>query len=154
MQFTPPSRFGKDHWSLLAYVETCCVDGQNGIGTLDKRRMRCNEHTHPLLKGGYAPTGWKPSYGTRLAGFFEFADRADTEKAVAAGLQMLGHDDWDCLDDLQAAGYVDILTLANGAVRVLPLGIRVAAMLREHKANGGMFAGFHLPDLDITARSN
>lgn len=87
MDFTHPSLFGKDHWSLLAYVETCCVDGQDGIGTLDRRRLRCNENNHPLLKGAYSPTGWQPSYSTRLAGFFDFADRSDTPKAVAAGLE-------------------------------------------------------------------
>lgn len=44
MDFTHPSLFGKDHWSLLAYVETCCVDGQDGIGTLDRRRLRVGTH--------------------------------------------------------------------------------------------------------------
>lgn len=151
MEFTHPSRFGKDHWSLLAYVETCCVDGRDGIGTLDRRRLRCNENNHPLYKGTYSPTGWQPSYSTRLAGFFDFADRSDTTKAVAAGLQILGHDDWDCLDDLRSAGYVDILSLANSCVRMTPQGIKVAAMLRKHKATGGMFAGFRLPDPSIVA---
>lgn len=30
-------KFGKDHWSLLLYVETCVVDGD---GVIDTRRMR------------------------------------------------------------------------------------------------------------------
>ena len=151
MEATQPLKFGKDHWSLLAYVEACCVDGQNGIGTLNKGRMRCNENSHPLLKSGYSVASWKPCYSTRIAGFFDFADRANTEKAVAVGLQILGHDDWDCLDDLAATGYVDILSVANGYVKLMPLGIKVAALLREHKATGGQFAEFRLPELHAAA---
>lgn len=146
MQKIAPSKFGKDHWSMLAYIETCCVDGRDGVGTLDKRRVRCNEHNHPLNKGIYnSDAAWKPSYSTRLSGFFDFPERGDTDKAVAAGFQLQGHDDWDCLDDLDAAGYVEVISMSNGFVRMTISGCKVAALLREHKANGGMFAGFRIP---------
>ena len=143
MSATPVAKFGKDHWSLLAYVECCCVDGKNGIGVLDRRRVRGNEKTHPLLAANATVT-WKDEYSTRLAGFFDFADRSDPNKAQDAGLQILGHDDWDCLDDLEAAGFVEILTLANSAVKMTEEGCKVAGLLRTHKANGGQFAGFTL----------
>ena len=142
MAATPVSLFGKDHWSLLAYVECCCVDGENGIGRLVRSRMRTNENTHPLLRG--APVAWKVNYSTRLRGFFEFNDRSDPAKAIAAGLMLEGHDDWDCLDDLEAAGYLEVLTLVQGCVQLTEAGLAVAAKLREHKAKGGQFAGFSL----------
>lgn len=143
---TPVQKFGKDHWSLLAYVETRCVDGSAGIGALDRNRMRCNQERHPLLGGSLsAAPGWKPQYSTRLAGFFEFKDRAIPAVAIAAGFMLDGHDDWDCLDDLEACGFVEILSTANGAVRLTPAGLKVAAALREHKATGGMFATFSMP---------
>lgn len=131
---------------MLAYVESCCVDGRDGVGTLDRRRVRCNANTHPMLSAelDVAGMGWKLSYSTRLAGFFDFAERSDPEKAIAAGLQLRDHDDWDCLDDLEAAGYVETLSLVNGFVKMTPLGCEVAAKLRAHKAEGGHFAGFRL----------
>lgn len=140
-----PEQFGKDHWALLAYVETTCVDGANGFGHLDRSKMRCNEHKHPAFKSVIAlASGWKLSYSSRLYGFFEFAERNDPEKAIEAGLQLRDHDDWDCLEDLAAAGYVKVLSLANAFIRMTDEGLRVTALLRAHKANGGQYAGFVL----------
>ena len=141
----PVALFGKDHWSLLAYVETVCVDGKGAVGSIVKSRLRGNEHTHPLLAVNARAAPWRANYSTRLAGFFDFADRSDTDKAVQAGLQLLGHDDWDCLDDLAAAGYLEILSMVNGFVRMLPLGQVTTALLRDFKTKGGQFADFRLP---------
>ena len=136
-------RFGKDHWSLLAYVETRCVDGKGGVGSLVPAHLRGNPATHPLL-ANYLPTGWKQSYSTRLKGFFQYPGRGDPARAIADGFMVDGHDDWDCLDDLEAAGYLEVLSLSNPAVQLTPLGIEVAAKLRKHKAQGGLFASFSL----------
>jgi hypothetical protein len=142
---TPVEKFGKDHWSLLAYVEDLCVNGREGLGEIDPRKLRCNPATHQTMYCAHSsPVHWKPSYGTRLAGFFDFEDRGDPEKAIAAGLQLRDHDDWDCLEDLEAAGYVEVLSLANGVVRMTKGGCEVASQLRTHKASGGHFAGFRL----------
>lgn len=129
-------QFGKDHWSLLAYVETRCVDYK---GELDREHLRCNEKIRPMLKGYRTAgpgMGWKPEYGTRLKGYFE--DR--TNKA----LKLEDHDDWDCLDDLEDAGYIEILSLVNGWVTLTKLGSEVSSKLRLHKAQGKMFADFTL----------
>lgn len=140
----PAAKFGKDHWSTLAYIETRCVDGKLGVGFLDHRRMRTNEVTHPLLSMNSPLCKWQKSWGTRLRGFFEFEQRNDLAAAEKAGFLLSEHDDWDCLDDLAAAGYVEILSLANGAVRMLDAGFAAAAKLRKHKAEGGQFATFQL----------
>lgn len=145
MSNTPIEKFGKDHWSLLAYVEHCCVNGRDGFGEIDRRRVRCNPTAHPTLVGIYSnDVQWKLNYSTRLAGFFDFDERSDTEKAIAAGLQLRDHDDWDCLDDLEAAGYVEVFSLVNGFVKMTKNGLGIAAKLRAHKAGGGQFAGFRL----------
>lgn len=119
----PPSRWGRDHWSTFAYVETCCVD--HG-GRLAIRRMRCHPRVHRLLahegSGGHCPP-------TRLA------DGAEVER----------HDDWSCVEDAVAA---DLLSMDDeGAVtRTRPKsprftltsrGLQVAASLRAHLAAGG-----------------
>ena len=145
MSNTPVEKFGKDHWSLMAYVEHCCVNGRDGIGEIDRRRVRCNPNTNHMLAGVYSnDTQWRLNHSTRLFGFFDFDGRSEPEKAIAAGLQLRDHDDWDCLDDLEAAGYVEVLSLVNGFVKMTEKGCNVAAKLRAHKAYGGQFAGFRL----------
>lgn len=145
----PVERFGKDHWSLLAYVESCCVDGTNGQGQLRRDPMRCNPQNHRMVAGPYSHGDlWEQRYSTRLAGFFESPDRNDPEKAIAAGLQLRDHDDWDCLDDLEAAGFIEVRSLVNGYVSMTDKGREVAARLRAHKAGGGMFAHFSLANHD------
>lgn len=141
-QAIPPSSFGKDHWSVLAYVECHCVDGEKGIGFLDRSRMRTNAQKHPLLASN--TISWRKEWGTRLSGFFDYDERQEADKAIAAGFMVDGHDDWDCLDDLEKSGYVEVLNLTHPSVRLTDEGIRVAALIREHKAKGGQFATFHL----------
>ena len=133
------SQFGKDHWSILAYAQNCCVNGKGGYGTLDKRKMRANENTHPLLAVNLSSlsSGWRPSWGTRLQGFF---------KANDAALQLPEHDDWDCLDDLEAAGYLEVTSMVNGFVRMTALGNKVCGLLMAFKASGGQFAQFVLEE--------
>ena len=144
MSNTQVEKFGKDHWSMLAYVEHCCVNGRDGFGEIDRRRVRCNPNTNHMLAGIYSDVQWKLNYSTRLAGFFDFEERSDPEKAIAAGLQLRDHDDWDCLNDLEAAGYIEVLSLVNGFVKMTDKGCGVAAKLRAYKVRGGQFAGFRL----------
>lgn len=142
---TPVEKFGKDHWSLLAYVARCCVDGTGGQGQLRRDRMRCNPQTHRMVAGPYSHGDlWVQRHSTRLAGFFESPDRNDPEKAIAAGLQLRDHDDWDCLDDLQAAGFIEVRSVISGYVTMTDKGGEVADKLRAHKAGGGLFAYFSL----------
>lgn len=133
-------KFGKDHWSTFAYIETCCVDN---AGKVDKSRMRTNENKHPLLASNVSIAfKWKKSNNTRLKGFFQLDGRDDPQKAIEAGLMIDGHDDWDCLDDLESHGLIEILSLANPMVQMTKLGLDASAKLRAHKASGGMFANF------------
>ena len=134
-----PHDFGKDHWSLLAYVEDRCVNGKDGVGTLSRSRLSCNPDKHPMLSAG---NEWQPSYSTRLKGFFQFEERSDYLKASAAGVQVNGHDDWDCLNDLEAAGYIEIISLVNGLIVMTDLGRAISAELRAHKSSGGHFSTF------------
>ncbi len=126
-------RFGKDHWSTFGYIETVCVDDKKGIGTIDHRRMRCNTKTHPLL--AHLPE-WDTKYGTRLKGYFEYRDK---HKYI-----LPEHDDWDCLDDLETAGLLEILSTINGLIILTDKGNKVAGRLRTHKAEGGCFADFSI----------
>jgi len=113
-------KWGKDHWSTFAYIETRIVDhgGQPQI-----EHMRCNNQLHPQFghRGGCAS-----AYPTKLR-----------EGEVP------GHDDWSCLDDAEAAGLLE--NVGTGLYRVYKLtkvGSSVARQLRDYKANGGTFATF------------
>lgn len=145
---TPVDLFGKDHWSLMGYVIDACANGRAGIGALQRPKMRCNGHKRPLMASA---VGWRSQYSTRLRGFFEFALRADPVAAASAGYQLLDHDDWDCLEDLEAAGFLEILSMVNGAVQLTPRGVDVAAFLIRHKAVGGQYASFVLAEAQVAA---
>lgn len=130
----PMADWGKDHWSMLGYVEAVCVEGRAGIGTLDWARCRVNEKNYPLLKRNSST--WKPEYGTRLSDFFLDGEKTDPKRRLP------NHDDVDCLDDLAAEKLVDILSLVNGFVTLTGKGREVAGRLRAHKAKGGYFSNF------------
>ena len=129
MKPIPMSRWGKDHWSTLAYLETLAVE-KKGLAIPVKARMRTNEIRHPHLRGtlpmdmGGALNG--SSYPTRLK---------DGE--------VKEHDDWDCVDDAVEEGLVeDVGTGLNRAYKFTKLGKQVMAKLRQHKMDGGNFPDF------------
>ena len=108
---------GRDQRSLLLYVEDRCVNNQ---GVLDLLNLRVNEKNYPLLKvdDGHGFEPWDGSNGTRL-------DNGKTMKE---------HDDINCLDELDGLGLVEIMSLANGFVRMTEKGHKVAAELRKRRA--------------------
>ena len=113
--------FGQDHWSLFAYVESRVVDRG---GTIEKQHLRCIHARHPLRahEGGDARL-----FPTRLRG-----DRTVPD-----------HDDWDCLDDLEAAELIE--NVGTGLQRVYRLtdpGRFVAGKLRAHRGQGGTYREF------------
>lgn len=144
-----PGLWGKDHWTTLGYLETRCVD--HG-GRLLRDHMRTDTRRHPLLVGDtQRRVDFGPEkYPTRLFG----------------GAALPDHDDWDCLEDLEAAGLITIdrrtypqghLAVPPGArgkiggdihrkwnpmVALTELGARVSGLLRAHKAAGGNFIEF------------
>jgi hypothetical protein len=137
--------FGRDHWSLFAYLETRCVDYK---GTVNGAHLRHNPAKRPavvgsdtrglsaLVAGGHR---WKPEYGTRLRGFWKDGGGTDPSR------QIEDHDDIDCLEDLEEAGLVkNEGSGLNPLIRMTKEGSRVAGLLREHKANGGNFAEFEI----------
>src|SRR5688572_21590317 len=83
----PVKDWGQDHWSTFAYLETRAVDAK---GVIDNRRMRCNPRLHRHLANmgmGSIIDGSK--YPTRL--------KVGTIDK---------HDDWSCLEDMVAAGFL------------------------------------------------
>ena len=80
---------------------------------------------------------WQTKWGTRLKGYFRGKDGHIDESR-----QLPHHDDWDCLEDMEEAGLIEIVSVINAIVTMTPKGIKLAAFVRAHKARGGNFAGF------------
>lgn len=119
----PVETWGRDHWSTFAYLECRVVD--NG-GIPEKAHMRCDLERHPAHGHILMPSDGE-KYPTRLA----------------EGVGLPDHDDWDCVDDMEASGLIKI----NGtglfpAWELTDKGKAVAGRLRAHKADGGSFASF------------
>src|SRR5208337_4015400 len=112
--------FGRDHWSTLAYIECINVDGS---GTPALERMRCNPNRHPgLAEGRRGPrTEWQTSWSSH----------------TKAGILITGHDDFDCVNDLEKAGLITVHGTGISPVYHLTTdGWRVVGILRQHKAGG------------------
>lgn len=138
----PMARWGKDHWSTFAYVETRIVD--HG-GKISHDHMRCDADRHPLMhQAKRMPSlgGGDRKYPTRLK---------DGEQP--------DHDDYDCLDDAITAGLLEavmppapkdaLLTglvekqlMAKARYRLTERGQVIAGQLRAHKGSGGNFHDF------------
>lgn len=142
--FVPIDQFGKDHWSLLAYIETRCVDFNRGVDTceINHDHLRCNIKQHPTLQGPRQrlakDLGWKPSYGTRLK---EFKSDKNLQRQLN---QLHEHDDWDCLDDLENAGLIEVISVVNGFIKITNAGKKINTLIRDHKSAGGSFSSFEL----------
>jgi hypothetical protein len=101
----PMARWGKDHWTTLAYVETCWVDHK---GMIEHDRMRCDRTRHPVF---YSAKRRVTAFGTDADGA-RFPTRLKTEQPGADGtwgtVELAGHDDYDCLADLISEGLVEV----------------------------------------------
>ena len=117
--------FGKDHWSLLGYIEYRCINGNKGIGTLDIKTMSSKNRE-----------GWQDSYGTRLSGFFLPNKQTNEER------RLKNHDDMDCLEDLENLELIEIISLVNLFIKLTDKGIKILAQLGAHKSKGGYFSNF------------
>jgi hypothetical protein len=123
-------QFGQDHWMALCYIDHRCID--HG-GTLALDELRCNAKIHPEYAAEFAHlTSWHPDYNTTLKD----------------GIQIEGHDDWHCVDDLMKARLVENITKNNKAkaknhgFRLTDLGNDLVRQIRIHKQNGGTFSNF------------
>lgn len=115
------SKWGKDHWSMLGYLGCRVVDN---CGTINNLQLRIDGNRHPGL-----------------------AHRPLTEQKHPTRLKnneiLNDHDDWDCAEDLEEAGFIKIGgTGLYPIVKLTDKGAKTEALLRTHKAQGGMFYNF------------
>ena len=135
----PVALWGRDHFSTLLYIETTITDGKgDGYGRPHIARMR-QEPGRPRRGHGRDEPGLGGVGGKRYP------------SRLGDGTALLGHDDWDCVDDMVAQG-VMIREEEGGSgkfpiVKLTAFGRVYAASLREHLGNNGRrYAGFVPPE--------
>lgn len=131
--FIPMSLWSKDHWSTLAYIETKLVDDGGKCTVKFDARMRQNRRNYRVL------------IGQRMSGTGAIPMSVDHGTRLNDGTYLPNHDDWNCLQDMQAAGLFegDVDDWDRGmALKLTDAGRFLAAALRQHKAAGGTFSTF------------
>lgn len=125
----PIDKWGKDHWSLLAYCECRTVDHD---GILDLVHIRINVTKRSFSNGTIASATqkWNPDWSTRLK------SRKKPDKT---------HDDIDVLDDLQREEFLTYtFKCGNCKITLTEKGRETATEIREHKSRGKNFNEFKL----------
>jgi hypothetical protein len=99
----PITLFGTDHWSTFAYVETRAVDHK---GLLDHDHMRCHARRHPVMLHAKRRISAGSADGSRYPTRIKASATPDPDGRYGV-TEVPDHDDYDCLDDLIAAGLLD-----------------------------------------------
>lgn len=138
--YTPPEKWGRDHWSTLLYLHSCAVDQK---GFIQNNKMRCD----PRLHRHFAHFGL----------FGNMIDGSHYLTRLKAGETQAGHDDWSCLEDLVKYEYVtaefaisdEERPFGGGVAKIAltPLGFEVVKQLQMHRAGQKPYDDF-LPLLD------
>ena len=113
------TRWGRDHWSTLLYVEDVCVSG-NGEPVAERMRQWPGRPRRGRLLDAVPglPAPGK-GYPTRLND----------------GTEVHDHDDFDCVEDMVDAGLVEWRgTGLRPVFRLTALGWAMASALRQHMA--------------------
>lgn len=119
-------QFGKDHWSLLLYIETRI---HNCKGVLDLNHMR--------IKNQAIESKWKPEYGTRLFGYW------NKDNTTNSHLLLPHHDDYDCLNDLETEKLIkNIGTGLKPVCKITKKGAKILSQLLLHKQSNGQCFNF------------
>jgi hypothetical protein len=150
--YLPPSTWGKDHWSTLAYAETVMTEcGGFQLG-LDPR-MRMSRKTYRVMSD--CPSPKRHSSTLNLLRATRPLEPGDGTRLKDSST-VSGHDDYACLEDMAQLGFFDLGPVgfkAGKTLRLSELGRKVTSALRSHKQDGHNFADFQLstvvPESDL-----
>ncbi len=123
------SSFGRDHWSVFAYIATRILDYK---GVPDRQHLRCDPKLHPGL--------------VNVTPFGNVLDGGNHPTRLKDNVVLADHDDYSCIDDLEENGLLIIGgTGINPVYQFTTDGYEMWARLYRHKAEGGTFANFAPP---------
>jgi len=140
-EYISMAKWGKDHWSTLAYLETVEVEcggfqvGFDGRMRQGRRNFRVMSQECPKPK--------RPSKCPRPQDA-EPMGREDGTR-LNDGTVVEGHDDWYCVQDIamESLFTTGVDSVEPGSILHLSKrGWDVVNALRKHKAGGGNYASF------------
>lgn len=137
-QVVTPDRFGASHYNLLAKLVSRCYEQQADTIKFSRAWIRSNKakHYHLSRKG----ENWWNGNGTQLLGCEAFNPSQNPQPAIDAGVLLPRHDDWDCLQDLEAAGMIRIESLEKAKITMLEPGYQaIEALTEEHTSEQNDF---------------
>ena len=134
----PMKEWSKDHWSLL--VTLANVHRSTNVPELpvmDYDRMRINPANHFVhldrSDGPEAYEAWDQTKGTMLRR--PGPDTKEPRPGEADG-QISYHDDFDCVEELEAEGLLDIVSTAAGTYEMTVEGLALAKRVEAHVSAG------------------
>lgn len=143
-------RWSVDHWTLLRYLAERARAAPEGCpATIEYARMRINPQSHKvqfLVASEWRPgeDRWSGSDGTRLVGYDEVGLTKDQAETRETEVQSPCHDDFDCIEDLEEEGLLEIISTARGEFALTASGASLAARVDAHATEHGSLDGFGL----------
>lgn len=140
--FIPMDLWGKDHWSLLAYI-SCVMEEFAGFQVGFDGRMRQNRRNFRIMKE-QAPVP------KRVNNCMGIVMKEDYSTRLKNGVVARDHDDWCCVQDMATAGLFQETVEKVEPNKILHFsdkGIQISNALRVHKMRGGVFSNFTWEEL-------
>lgn len=126
----PMNKWGRDHWSTLAFVATVMADRGQFVMTGDAR-MRSNRKNFQAMPSTNGIV-MRKEHGSRLSD----------------GSSVEDHDDWCCIQDFAAEGLLTVEEIDVGErFRFSNKGQALVTSLLTHKMKGGTFSNYKAPGL-------
>lgn len=130
-----PALFGPQHHRLLVLLqEGAAASGSPGAVLLPRGSLR----TAP--RAGASP-GSTAAVGTSRA-------QRELETRLADGTVLPIYDDWACLDDIAAAGWIRMVSKTYGLVAITEAGAQVLRRVAELRREGRSLAALTAPETD------
>lgn len=135
----PMDNWSDDHWRLLVLMaDVHLATAEGGIPVMDYDRMRINPSSHIVhcatCDADQANRAWNAYGGTMTR---RPSSDVDTERRPGeVDWRISYHDDFDCVEELEAEGMLDILSTAKGEYKMTVRGLDMADRLRSHVATG------------------
>lgn len=141
-RLVPIDLWGKDHWSMLMFLEHCLVD-EGGFKIEFEPRMRQNRHHFRVM----------PRRGKNRSPFFGTSMDPEFGSRLNNGTFILNHDDWCCVQDFAEEGLLSLKTEeidvdCRKKITLTEKGKKLANQLRNHKSEKKTFRTFK-PDLEV-----
>lgn len=129
ISFVKETDFGEDHWSLLMYIHSVCMETESlQVNIVISRDKKLGD--------------WQDNLGTKLHNVINYDLSVEKQKAINEGAILKNHDDIDCLYDLEKNGMIEIIDIKNFTIKIKNKGLETANLINNFKIKGGKLEHF------------